>query len=311
MRVVFGLLSLLLLGLCGSGAHGMDGVLTEELETEQTTKETTTDIWVEVKALRDMVVELRVKLSATEDKVQESESQVDELRAELIVTKMHVEMLQTENSAQATKLEALETRLTQTESTTSELKEENAAQASKLESLETRLTLTESTTSKLEEETADLQSELLLSTSRIDQLETENTEKPQVAFHAGLTDSGNIGPHSTDSNLKFTKVITNIGNAYNPSTGFFTAPVKGVYHLQFTVAGNRASPLIGLFMFMNDRFIMYSFEPTDSIFQYITKSVVLELNAGDEIHLVLPGGYSLYDNTHNHSTFSGFLLFPQ
>ena len=43
---------------------------------------------------------------------------------------------------------------------------------------------------------------------------------------------------------------------------------------------------------------------------YFTNSVVLELKAGDEIHLDLPSDHSVFDDRNNYSTFSGSLLFP-
>lgn len=44
-------------------------------------------------------------------------------------------------------------------------------------------------------------------------------EKPKVAFYAALTDAGLVGPYNVDVTLKFLKVYTNVGDAYNPSTG--------------------------------------------------------------------------------------------
>ncbi|XP_059182160.1 heavy metal-binding protein HIP-like [Centropristis striata] len=257
MRAV--VVGLLLLGLCGSGAQGE----VQETETrdagEETTKQATPDIWAEVRALRDMVVELKVELRNVEATVKDSESQVDELKAELIFTKMQVEQLQRETSDLQTRLSSSET-------------------------------------------------ELLLSKSRIEQLERENAEKPKVAFYTALTE-GHVGPFNTDITLKYSKVFTNIGDAYSPNTGIFTAPVRGVYYLQFTACGNQAG-YIGVRVYKNNQKIMSNWERKDnSSLIFFTNSVVLELMAGDTIHLVLPSGYSLYDDSNNYSTFSGALLF--
>ncbi|XP_059181501.1 heavy metal-binding protein HIP-like [Centropristis striata] len=258
MRAV--VVGLLLLGLCGSGAQGE----VQETETrdagEETTKQTTPDIWAEVRALRDMVVELKVELRNVEATVKDSESQVDELKAELIVTKMQVEQLQRETSDLQTRLSSSET-------------------------------------------------ELLLSKSRIEQLERENAEEPKVAFYTALTDAGHVGPFNTDITLKYSKVFTNIGDAYSPNTGFFTAPVRGVYYLQFTAFGNQVGDM-GVNVYKNNQKIMYNWDYKEQGgVEQLTNSVVLELMAGDEIHLVLPAGLSLFDNSNNYSTFSGALLF--
>ncbi|XP_078028637.1 uncharacterized protein LOC144464688 isoform X1 [Epinephelus lanceolatus] len=331
MRVVDGLL-LLLLALSGSGAQGEGGGLGQvgeisefqetaprdaaEESAESTTEQTTPDIWAEVRALRDMVVELKVELRNMEARVKDSESQVNDLKAELMVTKVHVELLQRENSDLQTRLSSSESELLLSKSRIDQLERENAVQATDLISLGTRLTATESKTSDLEKVNADLQtrlssseSELLLSKSRIDQLERENAERPKVAFYTALTDAGTLGPYNTDITLKYSKVFTNIGNAYNPATGFFTAPVKGVYYFQFTVFGHLQG-YMGVQLYKNNRRIMYNDEwIREGHSYYLTNSVVSELMAGDEIHLVLPSSYSLYDNANNHSTFSGSLLF--
>ncbi|XP_059214581.1 complement C1q-like protein 2 [Centropristis striata] len=231
MRAV-GLL-LLLLALCGSGAQG-------ELQEAETTKTTAPDIWAEVRALRDMVVELKVELRNVQAAVTDSESQVEELKAELMVTNVY-------------------TRLSSSE-------------------------------------------------SRIDTLERENTER-KVAFYTGLTNSGDVGPFTSSTTLKYIKVFTNVGDAYNPSTGFFTAPVRGVYYFQFTLCGYLTG-WMGVQVYKNNQRIMYNLENKEGTgHEYMTNSVVLELMAGDEIHLVLPSSHSLYDNIYNHNTFSGSLLF--
>uniref|UniRef100_A0A671TPP0 C1q domain-containing protein n=1 Tax=Sparus aurata TaxID=8175 RepID=A0A671TPP0_SPAAU len=259
---------------------------------------------------------LGTRLTATESKTSDLEkenavqaTELTSLGTRLTATESKTSDLEKENAVQATELVSLESRLTSSESKTSDLEKENAVQATELVSLESRLTSSESKTSDLEKENADLQTRLSSSESRIDQLERENAEKPKVAFYTALTDARTLGPYNTDITLKYSKVFTNIGNAYNPSTGFFTAPVKGVYNLQITVMGYDAGT-IGVYVFKNNQRIMANWESnTDVIPEYFTKSLVLELKAGDEIHLVLPSGQSIYDDLNNYSTFSGSLLF--
>lgn len=48
------------------------------------------------------------------------------------------------------------------------------------------------------------------------------TEKPKVAFYAALTNPGYLGPFNMDVPLEFRKVFTNVGKAYNPSSGHGT-----------------------------------------------------------------------------------------
>uniref|UniRef100_A0A8C5DAT0 C1q domain-containing protein n=1 Tax=Gouania willdenowi TaxID=441366 RepID=A0A8C5DAT0_GOUWI len=144
---------------------------------------------------------------------------------------------------------------------------------------------------------------LLFSLDHIDIISMYNTK---VAFYAALSNAGHVGPYNMDIILAFNKLYTNVGNAYNSATGFFTAPVHGVYSFQFTVCGSLFGN-VGVFMLKNNQIIMHNYEwKEDAAFEYITNSVTLELFAGELIHMRLPAGSSVYDNINSHSTFSGF-----
>lgn len=45
------------------------------------------------------------------------------------------------------------------------------------------------------------------------------SDKLKVAFSAGLTDSGSVGPFDEERTLIFSKTFTNIGQAYNRAAG--------------------------------------------------------------------------------------------
>ncbi|XP_062391035.1 complement C1q tumor necrosis factor-related protein 3-like, partial [Sardina pilchardus] len=142
-------------------------------------------------------------------------------------------------------------------------------------------------------------------------LEKDITEQPKVAFSAGLTNSGYISSGDTDLNLVFTKVITNVGQAYSSTTGFFTAPVRGVYYFRFTVVDNLASRILYIIMSKNGEKILQLYEyDSDGQPSYLSSGATLQLEEGDVVNMRLPAGYRLYDDSNNRSTFSGFLLFP-
>uniref|UniRef100_A0A4W5JCG2 C1q domain-containing protein n=1 Tax=Hucho hucho TaxID=62062 RepID=A0A4W5JCG2_9TELE len=153
--------------------------------------------------------------------------------------------------------------------------------------------------------------ELQLQKSKLEELEKEKAGRRTVAFSAGLTDSGNVGPFSTATTLIFSRVITNIGKAYNPITGIFTASVKGVYFFRFTAMSSRHPQLMGIMMFHNNQRVLYNVERnTVGGWQYISNALTLELEEGDVVYLRLPEDQGLHDSSDNHNTFSGFLLFP-
>ncbi|XP_040899611.1 complement C1q tumor necrosis factor-related protein 3-like [Toxotes jaculatrix] len=169
-------------------------------------------------------------------------------------------------------------------------------QRAELDVLKTRLTSTES---KLQELRGELQT-----------LRT-NAESSKVAFSAALTDSGLLGPFNTDTTIVYSNVFTNIGQAYNPITGVFTAPVKGVYYFRFTGMDYRSNVHMGVALYKNSERIMLTYEinVNNGYFEHMSNGATLELEKGDVVSLRLPANKGLYDNNESHNTFSGFLLF--
>ncbi|XP_062321861.1 uncharacterized protein LOC134023611 isoform X9 [Osmerus eperlanus] len=239
-------------------------------------------ILTELRALRDMVVEQKDQLSVYKD--------------QLSVTQRHVEEMRRDNAA-------LGTRLSLSEHHVEELKAEN-------EALEARLSIGERHVEELKAFDAALEARLSLSEHHVEELKAENEGRPKVAFYTALINSGTVGPFNTETPLVYSKVFTNIGNAYSPVTGVFTAPVRGVYYFRFTAADLRSSGRIGIQMYKNDLQIMFNLAINDSNFRYAVNAVTLELEQGDMIMMRLPSGYGLFDDSNNHNTFSGFLLFP-
>uniref|UniRef100_A0A3P9AM90 C1q domain-containing protein n=1 Tax=Esox lucius TaxID=8010 RepID=A0A3P9AM90_ESOLU len=80
-------------------------------------------------------------------------------------------------------------------------------------------------------------------------LETRNNVS-QVAFSVSLGNPRNYGPFSNNGTMVYKNVFINSGGAYNPGTGVFTAPVRGVYF--FIHSGHSLSMgVVGLWLMKN------------------------------------------------------------
>ncbi|XP_063069642.1 complement C1q-like protein 4 [Engraulis encrasicolus] len=159
---------------------------------------------------------------------------------------------------------------------------------------------------KLELRTADTEHEAEIAALKRKLVDMEISK---VAFSAGLTNDGEILAGSTNLNLVFSKEITNVGGAYNSVTGFFTAPIKGVYYFRFNAMDRPHSSWTNVQLFKNGQLVM---SLSDKVYQghnNISGGLALQLEVGDVVNLVLPEGKRLYDDKNNHSTFTGFQLF--
>ncbi|XP_033973570.1 E3 ubiquitin-protein ligase BRE1-like 2 isoform X6 [Trematomus bernacchii] len=273
----------------------------------------------EVEELQRENADLLARVTASENKSTALESRMSSSEKE-------VEELQRENAdllarvtASENKSTVLETRMSFSEKEVEELQRENAV-------LEARMSSSEKEVEELQRENADLlarvtasenkstalESRMSSSEKEVEELQRENADRPQVAFSAGLTDAGSVGPFTTPTTLKYSKVFTNIGQAYNPTTGIFTAPVRGVYYFRFNVWENRDLVWTAVELYHNDQRKMRLSDHNDgSGLVSASNSMVLQLEKGDVVYIVLSLNYAVWDDSHNRMIFSGFLLFPQ
>ncbi|KAF1378063.1 hypothetical protein PFLUV_G00185690 [Perca fluviatilis] len=135
------------------------------------------------------------------------------------------------------------------------------------------------------------------------------TQVRQIAFSASLVDKSEsfVGPSAMDTTLIFTYVPTNIGNAYNSTTGVFTAPVRGAYHFEWSVGANGGTS--GAVLVKNSANVFLAYEQAAG-FMSSSKAVALLLEVGDVVFVRVFVNTRAYDNLNHHTTFSGHLLFP-
>ncbi|KAF4115135.1 uncharacterized protein LOC131536284 isoform X1 [Onychostoma macrolepis] len=209
---------------------------------------------------------------------------------------------------QKANIRVLETQLRDAQKTAEQQTEELNK---KTDALETRLK--EQQTVILEDLNKKTDEISNLTESQVEELRKENRDR-EIAFSASLMESGNsgyIGPFSTEITLTYRNVFTNIGNAYNPITGIFTAPLKGAYMFTFSIYGH-ASPSTAstVFIVKNGEKVVVAHAHQAQYAVNSSKGVVLILEVGDVVYVRLWSNRRIFDSHDNHNTFSGYLLFP-
>ncbi|KAG9282180.1 collagen alpha-2(VIII) chain-like [Astyanax mexicanus] len=176
------------------------------------------------------------------------------------------------------------------------------------EEIRTALAASQTEVKTLKKENTALKGRLSTAEGDVASLKKEVIEHPKVAFSAALKST--MGSLSSNANIVYPVVITNIGGGYNPNTGIFTAPSRGVYYFRFTVMGLTNGYNTGVYMYKNQELLAYLFAYTYGYGKYISGGFTLQLEIGDTVRTQLPTGFMLYHQYANTNTFSGFMIFP-
>ncbi|KAL0984432.1 hypothetical protein UPYG_G00141410 [Umbra pygmaea] len=129
---------------------------------------------------------------------------------------------------------------------------------------------------------------------------------PRIAFYAGLRN-----PQEGYEVLKFDDVVTNLGDNYDALLGKFTCKIPGTYFFIYNVlmrGGDGTSMWADL---IKNGLVRASAiaQDQDQSYDYASNSVILHLDAGDEVFIKLDGGKAHGGNSNKYSTFSGFILY--
>ena len=125
----------------------------------------------------------------------------------------------------------------------------------------------------------------------------------RIGFTAGVTSSSSSW---NSGSLVFPKVITNVGNGYNPSDGVFTAPTAGVYVFFVNVQGY-SSYNINVDIVLNGASKVRTIAQTN--YDAGPNLAVLSLQTGDRVWVKYYTGLGYWTYSDGPiTTFSGFLI---
>jgi len=115
--------------------------------------------------------------------------------------------------------------------------------------------------------------------------------------------------------IPFDLAPLNEGGAFNLTSGFFTAPVKGIYHFQFSGVKASSPNYLIIFLRVNDitvasAYTDQSYTEPKIVGNYGTVSLIasLRLEAGDRVALWNWNDGVLHDDGDHHTQFSGWLV---
>lgn len=135
----------------------------------------------------------------------------------------------------------------------------------------------------------------------------------KVAFSVYLSDKVTKETDLDNFVIKFDGIILNEGSMYNKYTGVYTAPVSGIYHLNFHCSASWDGLIFPTLMKNGQKVVSTILNPQKSTING-SNSALMFLNTGDslwiEMFAGIPTGVELNSKLpYPDTTFSGFLLY--
>nr|XP_034307888.1 complement C1q-like protein 4 [Crassostrea gigas] len=129
-------------------------------------------------------------------------------------------------------------------------------------------------------------------------------EKNAVAFSAILSRVTTVGGKEV---VKYDSLLTNVGGAYDKSTGIFTAPFKGIYTISCSVMSS-TSNYVHLDIMKNGKKLSIVFSASGTN-PHSAQTLQLLLNKGDKIWIQNHNGIKAILHDHgSYNLFSGVLI---
>ncbi|XP_063068396.1 heavy metal-binding protein HIP-like [Engraulis encrasicolus] len=280
--------------------NGAGGATSAEQQTCQP------DIHTVLREMSTQLAEQRVELRHTQAQLETMEKKAETMEKKAETMEKKAETMEARLRDSEGKAETMEARLRNSEKTVEE-------QRVALRQAEARLSDTERYVEQLKSVNQAQVQSLNLTGRQVEELRMERQNR-RVSFSAALqtTAAGqHTGPFSVATPLVYRHVFTNIGEAYNPNTGVFTAPVRGVYmFFVFLHAGGHASNNGGVTLHKNGDHVVIASAHQTSHSVNPSNGVSLLLEVGDVVYVKLWPNSWVWDSYAHHTTFSGHLLFP-
>ena len=122
---------------------------------------------------------------------------------------------------------------------------------------------------------------------------------PAACVH--LTTSNTVdsnGDYNTTGAVKWDEILLNSGSVYSASTGIFTAPVAGIYEINTHILKDNTSTDCAWTYYKNGTNLRYGGYSATDVYATVSASLVLELDADDELYVNLQsGGFNINPNS--------------